>query len=215
MYAIVDIAGQQFKVESGQCIYVHRLAKKEGEKVTFEKVLLTENEGVIKVGTPEVAGASVSATVLSHVRGDKVKVFKKKRRKGYQKLNGHRQDLSYIKIEDILLSGKKVEKKESEKKVAPKKTATSQNSGKGDDLTKIEGIGPKSASLLNEAGIATFESLSKMDADKISEILVAGGGNAYNRFDTSTWAKQAALAAENKWEELKKYQEELNGGKEK
>jgi ribosomal protein L21 len=101
MYAIVDIAGQQFKVEKDQKVFVHRLDAEEGAKVSFDQVLLVDNDGDVKVGVPTVSGANISATVLSHVRGDKVLVFKKKRRKGYQKLNGHRQDLTQIKVEEI------------------------------------------------------------------------------------------------------------------
>ena len=101
MYAIVEIAGQQFKIEKDQKIYVHRLNAEEGSKIDFERVLLVDNDGNIKVGNPTVSGAKVSATVLNHLKGDKVLVFKKKRRKGYQKLNGHRQYLSRIEINGI------------------------------------------------------------------------------------------------------------------
>jgi len=101
MYAIVDIAGQQFKVENGQQLFVHRLEQKEGEAVTFNNVLLVDNKGKVQVGAPTVSGASVSAKVLSHLKGDKVIVFKKKRRKGYQKSNGHRQQFTQIQIEGI------------------------------------------------------------------------------------------------------------------
>jgi len=101
MYAIVDIAGQQFKVEACKKIFVHRLAAEVGASVDFDKVLLTDNDGVVKVGAPYVEGAVVKATVLDHLKGDKVIVFKKKRRKGYQKKNGHRQYLTQIQIETI------------------------------------------------------------------------------------------------------------------
>ena len=101
MYAIVEIAGQQFKVENGAEIFVHRLDAETGSKVEFGKVLLLDNAGVISVGKPLVDGASVSATILSHDRADKVLIFKKKRRKGYQKSSGHRQDLTKIHIENI------------------------------------------------------------------------------------------------------------------
>jgi large subunit ribosomal protein L21 len=101
MYAIVDIAGQQFKVEKDQTVFVHRLENKEGDKVSFENVLLVDNNGSVRVGAPTVSGASVSAKVLSHLKGDKVIVFKKKRRKGYQKSNGHRQQFTKIVIEGI------------------------------------------------------------------------------------------------------------------
>jgi large subunit ribosomal protein L21 len=100
-YAIVDIAGQQFKVAEDQHLFVNRLEAGEGEKVNFEKVLLVDQDGKVKVGKPTVSGAQVSAKVISHVKGDKVLVFKKKRRKGYQTLNGHRQALTRIQIEKI------------------------------------------------------------------------------------------------------------------
>ena len=101
MYAIVEIAGQQFKVEENQKIFVNRLNAEEGSKIDFDRVLLVDNNGSVKVGTPTVEGAKVSATVVSHLKGKKVIVFKKIRRKGYQKKNGHRQYLSQIKIEGI------------------------------------------------------------------------------------------------------------------
>ncbi len=103
MYAIVDIAGQQFKVEKDNKLYVHRLEGEEGAELDFDKVLLIDNEGKVKVGTPNVKNAIVKAKILSHLKGDKVLVFKKKRRKGYQKLNGHRQYLTQIQIKDIVI----------------------------------------------------------------------------------------------------------------
>ena len=101
MYAIVDIAGQQFKVEAGSQVFVNRLASSEGEAVSFDKVLLVDDEGKVKVGAPYVDGVAVKATVLEHCKADKVIIFKKKRRKGYQKKNGHRQYLTKIQIEEI------------------------------------------------------------------------------------------------------------------
>ncbi len=102
MYAIVEIAGQQMKVEKGRKIYVHRLENAEGETVVFDKVLLVDNDGDVKVGTPVVEGASVTVSVLEHVKGEKVLVFKKKRRKGYQKMNGHRQYMTKVQIEEVI-----------------------------------------------------------------------------------------------------------------
>ena len=101
MYAIVTIAGQQFKVEKDRKIFVHRLAAEEGSSVEFDEVLLVEDESGIKVGAPTLQGAKVTAKVLSHLKGEKVIVFNKKRRKNYQKMNGHRQYLSQIQIEGI------------------------------------------------------------------------------------------------------------------
>ncbi len=102
MYAIVDIAGQQFKVEKENKIFVHRLEGEEGSSVEFDKVLLVDNDGKVKVGAPNVKDAKITAKILSHEKGDKVIVFKKKRRKGYKVRNGHRQYLTQIQIEDIL-----------------------------------------------------------------------------------------------------------------
>ena len=102
MYAIVEIAGQQFRVEKDKKLFVHRLETAEGESVEFEKVLLVDNEGAIAIGTPVVEGAKVTAKVLEHLKGEKVVVFKKKRRKGYKKKNGHRQYLTQIQIEEII-----------------------------------------------------------------------------------------------------------------
>lgn len=102
MFAIVTIAGQQFKVEEGQELFVHQLEANEGDNLSFDQVLLVENDGKVQVGTPTLQ-ASVNATVLGHQKGDKVIVFKKKRRKGYRKKNGHRQRFTKIKIDSIAL----------------------------------------------------------------------------------------------------------------
>lgn len=104
MYVIVEIAGQQFKVENGRKLYVHRLSGDEGSQISFDKILLTENDGQVKVGTPVVKGASVNATIVKHLKDDKVLVFKKKRRKGYKVKNGHRQFLTQILINDIVIA---------------------------------------------------------------------------------------------------------------
>lgn len=101
MYAIVNIAGQQFKVAKDQQIFVHRLQGDAGASIEFDNVLLVDNKGKVSVGTPMVTGAKVSAKILSHLKGDKVIVFKKKRRKGYEKKNGHRQSFTKIQIESI------------------------------------------------------------------------------------------------------------------
>jgi len=105
MYAIVEIKGQQFKAEEGKYLYVHHLGNeiKQGQAITFDKVLLLETEGAVKVGAPTVEGASVNCEVLEPlVKGDKVLVFKKKRRKGYRRLNGHRQQFSKVLIKSIV-----------------------------------------------------------------------------------------------------------------
>jgi large subunit ribosomal protein L21 len=131
MYAIVEIAGQQFKVEKDQEIFVHRLEGEAGSAVAFDNVMLLDNDGKVTIGTPTIDGAQVKAKIIEHLKGDKVIVFHKKRRKGYQKQNGHRQYLSKLVIEDLIATGAtKVEKKEkvkpapkAEKKVAKPKAA--------------------------------------------------------------------------------------------
>jgi large subunit ribosomal protein L21 len=224
MYAIVEIAGHQFKVEKDQKVFVNRLQTEEGKKVSFDNVLLIGDGDKVTVGAPAIGGAQVSAKVLKHLKGDKVIVFKKKRRKGYRVKNGHRQSLSEIVIESIVSSGAKPAKKAEAKKAEPKKAepkaketvkatapkaAAKKSTGKADDLKKVEGIGPKIASTLVEAGITTFADLAKTKPEAIAEIISGVRGNHV----TDTWPAQAKLAAEGKWDELKKWQDELDGGK--
>ncbi|WP_339836433.1 50S ribosomal protein L21 [uncultured Maribacter sp.] len=222
MYAIVEMAGQQFKVAKDQKVYVHRLQVEEGKKVTFDNVLLLADGSNVTVGAPAIDGAAVEAKVVKHLRGDKVIVFHKKRRKGYRKKNGHRQSLTEIVIESIISKGaKKAETKKAEPKTkkadgkaAPvevsvaSKPKAKKASAKGDDLKKVEGIGPKIAETLIAAGISTYAELAKTDAAKISEIIADVRGNHV----TDTWPKQAKLAADGKWDELQKWQDELDGG---
>ncbi|MCB0446040.1 MAG: 50S ribosomal protein L21, partial [Gelidibacter sp.] len=215
MYAIVEIAGQQFKVEKDQKVFVHRLSTEEGKKVSFDNVLLIGDGNNITVGAPAIDGAQVGAKVLKHLQGDKVIVFKKKRRKGYRKKNGHRQALSEIVIESIVASGAtkapKTEKaapvKEAKKevKVEAKKAAPKKSTAKADDLTKVEGIGPKIAETLVAAGISTYADLAKAKPAKIEEIIAEVRGNHV----PDTWPKQAKLAADGKWDELKELQDKL------
>ena len=160
MYAIVEIAGQQFKVAQDQKVYVHRLQGEEGSEVTFDNVLLAEDNGSVTIGAPAIEGASVTAKILGHLKGDKVIVFKKKRRKGYKKKNGHRQYLSEIQIEGISLSGgKKVAKKaEPKKEAAPKVEETKEAST---DLASMTVAELKAAA--KEAGIKGYTSLKKAE----------------------------------------------------
>lgn len=220
MYAIVEIAGQQFKVAKDQKVYVNRLSTEEGKKVSFDNVLLIGDGDKVTVGAPAINGAQVGAKVVQHLKGDKVIVFKKKRRKGYRVKNGHRQALSEIIIESIVASdAKPAAKKETAapKKEAPKKAAKAAApkaaapvaKGKKDDLKKIEGIGPKIAETLAAAGIATYADLAKATPKKISEIIADVRGNHV----PDTWPQQAKLAADGKWDELKELQDKLDGGK--
>ena len=145
MYAIVEIAGQQFKVSKDLKVYVHRLSNEEGSKVSFDKVLLLDDNGNITLGAPAIEGASVEAKVLSHLKGDKVIVFKKKRRKGYKKRNGHRQYLTQILIEGIsATSGKKVAAKVEKAEVATEQLEAPKKA-KAPKAAKTEEATPKKA----------------------------------------------------------------------
>ncbi|WP_159022446.1 50S ribosomal protein L21 [Formosa sp. L2A11] len=206
MYAIVEIAGQQFKVEKDQKVFVHRLASNEGDAVSFDNVLLIGDGDNVTLGAPAIDGALVSAKILKHLQGDKVIVFKKKRRKGYRVKNGHRQALTEIVIESIAASGAK--------KAAPATKAKKATAKKADDLKKIEGAGPKAAEALVKAGIDTFAKVANTPAEKLSEILTAASSRL-SHIVTVTWPQQAQLAADGKWDELKVLQDKLDGGIEK
>lgn len=208
MYAIVEIAGHQYKVQKDQQIFVNRLQDAEGAKIQFDRVLLIDDNGKVTVGAPAIDGAAISASVLKHLKGDKVIIFKKKRRKGYQKKNGFRAYLSEIKIDSIITSGAKA----SAKAAAPKAEAPKAGkSTKGDDLTIVEGIGPKIAELFISKGIASYSDLAKANVDQLKAILEEAGGVIKSK-NPATWPAQAQMAADGKFAELKKWQEELKDG---
>ena len=135
MYAIVEILGQQFKVAKNQHIYTNRIDVKEGDKIDFDKVLLTEDKEQVTIGSPNIEGALVSAKVLEHLKGDKVTVFKKKRRKGYRVKNGFRQHLTKLEIQKISTNGSK-EVKASVKKATVKKATVKKATVKKDTVKK-------------------------------------------------------------------------------
>jgi large subunit ribosomal protein L21 len=147
MYAIVDIAGQQFKVEKDQKYFVHQLDAKPGSKITFEKVLLLDDKGKVTIGAPLINGIQVTAKIEQHLLGNKVIVFKKKRRKGYAVKNGHRQRLTEITVQEIgkksaskKTTPKSEDKKVEAKKASPKKSAVKKASTKA---TKVAPKGKK------------------------------------------------------------------------
>jgi len=159
MYAIVEIAGQQFKVEKDQKVFVHRLQAEEGKKVAFDNVLLLADGDKVTVGAPAIDGAQVGAKVLKHLKGDKVIVFKKKRRKGYRVKNGHRQALTEIQIDNIVASGAK--------KAAPAKKAQT-------PTAKAETPAPKAAKAAPKAEVPA-QDLSKMTVAQLKELAKAKG----------------------------------------
>lgn len=161
MYAIVDVAGQQFKVTKDQKIFVHRLDGEEGDKVEFDKVLLIDNDDKVEVGEPVIKGALIRGKILEHMKGDTVKVFKKKRRKGYKVLKGHREYLSHIIIDEIIEKGatKSVAEKETTKPAQTQKAAP-----------KAEKAAPKAVKAAPKAEKATPKAVSaKKPVAKSSE----------------------------------------------
>mgnify|MGYP000134214169 CR=1 FL=1 len=179
MYAIVEIAGQQFKVAKDQKVFVHRLQEKEGSKISFDKVLLLDDGTEIKVGAPTIEGASIDAKIISHLKGDKVIVFKKKRRKGYRVKNGHRQYLSEIQISNIFSSGSKAPKKADDTKsvikeksgtkskpvIKSKPSKVSETKSKDKDLSSMSLVDLKS--LAKTKGIAGISKMKKADLIKV------------------------------------------------
>ena len=158
MYAIVEIAGHQFKVEKDQKVFVNRLQAEEGKKVSFDNVLLLSDGDKVTLGAPAIGGAQVSAKVLKHLKGDKVIVFKKKRRKGYRVKNGHRQSLTEIVIDGIKVSGaKKATPKKETKKAEPKKETVEETQ----DLSKLTVA--KLKEMAKAKGIEGLSSMKKAD----------------------------------------------------
>ena len=160
MYAIVEIAGQQFKVAKDQKLFVHRLQDKEGSKVSFDKVYLLDDGKKVTVGAPAISGAAVEAKVVGHLKGDKVIVFKKKRRKGYRVKNGHRQALTELMVEKIVASGAKpAAAKKAPAKAAPAKKAPTKATKF--DYSKMTVAELKAAA--KDKGISGYTSLKKAE----------------------------------------------------
>ena len=164
MYAIVEIAGQQFKVAKDQKVYVHRLQGDEGSSVSFDKVYLLDDGTQVTLGAPAITGASVEAKVVKHLKGDKVIVFKKKRRKGYRVKNGHRQSLTEILIQSISAKG-------GAKKVAPKKEAAPK--AKAPKAAAPKATAPKAKA--PKAAAPKTEDLSKKTVSELKDLAKAKG----------------------------------------
>jgi len=245
MYAVIKTGGKQYRVTPGNVFKVESLDAEVGATINFEEVLMIADGDNVTIGNPTIASAKVAAEVIAHGRAKKVEIIKFKRRKHHQKRTGHRQNFTQVEILNINGKGavakkaadkkeettkeakpaKKAEAKAEAKpaaKAAPaEKPATKKAAAKpaatkssADDLTKIEGIGPKAAAALTAAGVATFADLSKATVAAIQKILDEADGK-FGALVPDSWPKQAKLAAADKWDELKKWQDEMDGGIEK
>ncbi len=207
MYAIVEIAGQQFKVEKDQKIYVHRLEGETGSSVEFDNVLLIDTDKDVIVGAPVISGAMVTAKILDHMKGDKVLVFKKKRRKGYQKLNGHRQYFTQIQIENIVEKGAAPKKEEPKKEASAKPESTKPQAEKKE--TK------KAVSPASEPKATTTKKSEKVPAAE-KKATTKATGTKTGATEKKTAPKSAAATGtkkkvEKKPEELKKDEGDKKG----
>jgi large subunit ribosomal protein L21 len=225
MYAVIKTGGKQYRVSAGEKLKVEQISADIGATITFNEVLAVGAGADLVVGAPLVSGAKVDASVVEHGRGDKVRIFKLRRRKHYKRQMGHRQNFTEVFISAIYgANGAEIAKASAPVVSAPvakaaagaavaKKASKVRGKKKdgSDDIELIEGIGPKIAELLKAADLGTFEALSKASAEKITEVLHAAGSK-FNMAKPETWPEQAALAAKGDWAAFDKLTEELVGG---
>jgi large subunit ribosomal protein L21 len=200
-FAIVESGGKQYRAIEGRTIEVDRLPVEAGNKFDIERILLIADGDDVLVGTPTVSDILVKVTVVDHIRGPKIDRFKYRPKKRIRVRGGHRQHYTRLLVDFI---GKPDEERKAEAMVEEKVEV--------DDLTKIEGIGPKVSQALNEAGISTFDALSEAKVEDIQKILSDAG---LKMMDPATWPQQAKLAGDGEWDALKKLQDKLLGGRNK
>ena len=232
MYAVIKTGGKQYRVSAGEKLKIEQIPADIGATITFNEVLAVGAGADLVFGAPLVSGAKVDATVISHGRGDKVTIFKMRRRKHYQRHGGHRQNYTEVFFSAIFgadgtelakadmpvvvpyVAGAAAPAAGAVAKAAPAKKATKVRGKKrdgSDDLELIEGVGPKIAGLLKDAGFGTFDAVAKADPAKLHEVLHAAGSK-FNMAKPETWPEQAALAAKGDWAAFDKLTEELVGG---
>jgi large subunit ribosomal protein L21 len=216
MYAVIKTGGKQFRVVAGEKIKVEQIAADVGQEVVIDQVLAVGYPGTgsdLLLGAPLVSGATVTATLLSHGLFDKVHIFKMRRRKHYQKRQGHRQSYTELFIAAIADGKGGVSKAEAAPVVATPKALASSVATKGgkDNLEIIEGIGPKIAKVLVDGGISTFALLAAAKADDVTAMLKASGGR-FSLANPASWAEQAALLRDGKMAEFKALTDALVGG---
>lgn len=203
MYAVIKTGGKQYRVAADDKLQIEKLPGEAGDIVEFTDVLMVASDGSVDVGAPFVAGATVAAEILGQVRGPKVIIFKKHRRKHFRRKNGHRQDLTSVQITEILTGGAKPAKKAAEKPAKAEKTAEAAplaapigDKKAADDLSLIGGVGPKILKTLNDLGYTTYAQIANLTGDEIekieAEIKMAG------RIAREEWMEQAKELAAGK-----------------
>ena len=200
MYAVIKTGGKQYKVAAGEKLKVEQIPADIGAEITIDQVLAVGAGDQLSVGTPLVAGATVSATVLSQGRHDKVRIFKMRRRKHYRKQQGHRQNYTELFISGISSAAGAV---------TAEVPAIVRDSA--DDLEKIEGIGPKIAQVFAKAGIVTFAQLAETPVERLQALLKSAGPR-FASHNPTTWPEQAKLAAAGDWDAFNKLTDELVAG---
>lgn len=198
-FAIVESGGKQYRAVEGRTIEVDRLSVDAGNKFDVERVLLMADGDDILVGTPTLNDILVKVTVVDHVKGPKIDRFRYRPKKRIRVRGGHRQQFTRLMIDFIGRSGEE-----------HRAEARAEAAVEADDLTKIEGIGPKVSQALHEAGISTFEALAGATVEDIQKALSEAG---LKTMDATTWPQQAKFAAEGDWDGLQKLQEDLTGGR--
>jgi large subunit ribosomal protein L21 len=211
MYAVVKTGGKQYKVAAGQKFKVEQIAADVGQEIVLDQILAVGHGADLLIGAPLVPGAAIKATIVAHGRGDKIRIFKMRRRKHYQKRQGHRQNFTELFIAEIADGKGGVFKADAAAVIAAPKALMSSTKGGKDNIEIIEGIGPKIAKVLADNGITTFAALADAKADDITAMLKASGGR-FSLANTASWAEQAALLRDGKMDEFKKLTDELVGG---
>jgi large subunit ribosomal protein L21 len=199
MYAVIKTGGKQYRVAAEDKIEIEKLPGDAGDIIEFTSVLMVANDGSVDVGAPFVSGATVAAEIIGQVRGPKVIIFKKHRRKHFRRKNGHRQDLTSVRITEILTGGAKPSKQAAAKpevKAEAAPLAAPVGEAKADDLSLISGVGPKIFKSLNDMGYTTFAQIANLSAEEIEKIeaeLKMSG-----RVTREEWPEQASELAAGK-----------------
>ena len=207
-YAIVESGGKQYRVIEGRTIEVDRLALEAGKKFGFDRILLMVDDDDVMVGTPILSGVEVNVTVVDHTKGPKIDRFKYRPKKRIRVRGGHRQHFTRLLVDFIGKPGE--ERRREEPELSNVEVVDAPVNVEADDLTLIEGIGPKVAKVLGEAGILTFVQLAQANANDIQNILNEAG---LQMMDATSWPAQAKLAADDDMDGLKKMQDKLSGGR--